>query len=161
MKISDLAALVTVRNHIGVVQNDRASTDKTTVQVLSSIRLQLDKKFVEILTSNDLEGLFTPEIISFTKLSLEGSHLTSPTSSTNKPTVPADYFSAAKEAPVFAVAGLTTDAAEPVVIADPVNVDVKPLNKPKPEAPPVDEELVKRIAEEKAALKKKAKKADK
>jgi hypothetical protein len=145
MKISDLAALVTVRNHIGVVQNDRASTDKITVQVLSSIRLQLDKRFVEILTSNDLEGLFTPEIISLT----------------NKPTVPADYFSAAKEAPVFAVAGLTTDAAEPVVIADPVNVDVKPLNKPKPEAPPVDEELVKRIAEEKAALKKKAKKADK
>ena len=141
MKISDLAALVTVRNHIGVVQNDRAATDKAAVQVLSNIRLQLDKKFVEILTSNDIEGLFTPEIISLT----------------NKPSNPTDYFSAAKEAPVFAVAGLTTEAETPVVISEPINVDEKPLNKPK-EIPAEDAELSKRIAEEKAALKKKGKK---
>lgn len=141
MKISDLAALVTVRNHIGVVQNDRAATDKSAVQVLSNIRLQLDKKFVEILTSNDLEGLFTPEIISLT----------------NKATLPTNYFSAAKESPVFAVAGLTTAAEEIVAIPEPINVDKKPLNKPK-EIPSEDAELSKRIAEEKAALKKKGKK---
>lgn len=51
MKISDLAALVTVRNHIGVVINDKSASDRGDFRALDTVRLALDKKFVEVVKS--------------------------------------------------------------------------------------------------------------
>lgn len=49
MKLSDLAALVTVRNHILTVINDKSVTEKGEHRYLNKVRLELDKKFVSIM----------------------------------------------------------------------------------------------------------------
>jgi hypothetical protein len=55
MKISDLAALVTVRNHILTVINDKSVTNRDEFQPLNKVRIALDKKFVEIIKSFSYE----------------------------------------------------------------------------------------------------------
>lgn len=51
MKISDLAALVTVRNHILTVINDKTVTNRDEFQPLNKVRIALDKKFVQAVKS--------------------------------------------------------------------------------------------------------------
>jgi hypothetical protein len=55
MKISDLAALVTVRNHILTVINDKSVTNRDEFQPLNKVRIALDKKFVDIVKSFSYE----------------------------------------------------------------------------------------------------------
>lgn len=73
MKLSDLAALVTVRNHILTVINDKSVTEKGEHRYLNKVRLELDKKFVSIMKSYakaddekvvaDVESLFPNELL--------------------------------------------------------------------------------------------------
>jgi hypothetical protein len=55
MKISDLAALVTVRNHILIVINDKSVTNRDEFQPLNKVRIALDKKFVDIVKAFSYE----------------------------------------------------------------------------------------------------------
>lgn len=63
MKISDLAALVTVRNHINVVMNDKGVSSKDDFRPLNDIRIKLDKKFIVVLRETNIDDLFTDQII--------------------------------------------------------------------------------------------------
>jgi hypothetical protein len=63
MKISDLAALVTVRNHINVVMNDKGVSSKDDFRTLNDVRVKLDKKFIEVLKGTDVEDLFPNELL--------------------------------------------------------------------------------------------------
>lgn len=58
MKITDLAALVQVRNHILTVINDKSVTNRDEFRPLNEARMKLDKKFVEAVKTLDVETLF-------------------------------------------------------------------------------------------------------
>ena len=58
MKLTELAALVQIRNHISVVINDKSVTNRNEFTPLNSARILLDKKFVEIVKSLDTNDLF-------------------------------------------------------------------------------------------------------
>ena len=66
MKISDLADLVVVRNHINVVieaassvrRNEKGDIDKSEFRALNNARLLLDQKFVEAIRALDFDNLF-------------------------------------------------------------------------------------------------------
>lgn len=62
MKITDLAALVQVRNHILTVINDKSVTNREEFRPLNDARLRLDKKFVEIVKDLDADSIFPNEI---------------------------------------------------------------------------------------------------
>ena len=47
MKLIDLANLVTVRNHILNVVNDRSLVNKEDGRILHNVRVSIDKKFVQ------------------------------------------------------------------------------------------------------------------
>jgi hypothetical protein len=55
----DLSKLVDVRNHIQTVVNDRGVTDKNDVNTLHKIRVQLDKKFIELVKEINVDELNT------------------------------------------------------------------------------------------------------
>jgi hypothetical protein len=57
----DLSKLVDVRNHIQTVVNDRGVTDKNDVNTLHKIRIQLDKKFIELVKEINVDDLNTEE----------------------------------------------------------------------------------------------------
>jgi len=61
MKIADLAALVSVRNHILVVINDKSVTNRADFAVLNTARMNLDKKFVEGVKGLNMDALFAVE----------------------------------------------------------------------------------------------------
>ena len=61
MKISDLAAIVTVRNHIQVVINDKSVTSKDDFRPLFDAKSKLDKKFIEVVKNLDFNDLLTEE----------------------------------------------------------------------------------------------------
>jgi hypothetical protein len=63
MKISDLAALVTVRNHINVVMNDKGVSGKDDFRPLNDMRIKLDKKFIEVLRETNIDDLFPNELL--------------------------------------------------------------------------------------------------
>ena len=63
MKISDLAALVTVRNHINTVMNDKGVSSKDDFRPLNDIRIKLDKKFIEVLRGTSIDDLFPNELL--------------------------------------------------------------------------------------------------
>lgn len=63
MKISDLAALVQVRNHILTVINDKSVTNRDEFKPLNEARLKLDKKFVEIVKDLDIDSIFPNELV--------------------------------------------------------------------------------------------------
>lgn len=63
MKISDLAALVQVRNHILTVINDKSVTNRDEFKPLNEARLKLDKKFVEIVKDIDVDSMFPNELL--------------------------------------------------------------------------------------------------
>jgi hypothetical protein len=58
MNISDLAALITVRNHINVVMNDKGVSSKDDFRPLNDFRTKLDKKFISILRETNVDDLF-------------------------------------------------------------------------------------------------------
>ena len=58
MNISDLAALITVRNHINVVMNDKGVSSKDDFRPLNDFRTKLDKKFISILRETNIDDLF-------------------------------------------------------------------------------------------------------
>jgi hypothetical protein len=62
MKISDLASIVAVRNHINVVMNDKSVTTKDDFKHLNDARNKLDKKFVAEL-KNDIEDFFSNDLL--------------------------------------------------------------------------------------------------
>lgn len=68
MKITDLAAIVAVRNHITVVINDKGVSNKDDFKVLNSTRVKLDRKFVEALKSFDVDSLFLEQDSSISKI---------------------------------------------------------------------------------------------
>lgn len=57
----DLSKLVDVRNHIQTVVNDRGVTDKNDVNTLHKIRIQLDKKFIELVKEINVDDLNSDE----------------------------------------------------------------------------------------------------
>jgi hypothetical protein len=57
ISLSNLAALVAVRNHIFTVLNDKSACQKSDFQELNKIRLDLDKQFVENLKKLDINSL--------------------------------------------------------------------------------------------------------
>jgi hypothetical protein len=57
MKLSQLASLVTVRNHLFVVIGDRNVINKNEVKQLDEIRRNLDRKFIEAVKALDLDNL--------------------------------------------------------------------------------------------------------
>ena len=63
MKLTELGALVNVRNHIGVVINDKHVTNRDEITLLNTVRRLLDKKFVEAVRSLDLDNLFEKETV--------------------------------------------------------------------------------------------------
>jgi hypothetical protein len=63
MKLSDLAALVTVRNHISTVLNDRGVTNKDEFAVLNKQRVALDKLFVQALKEADVQDLLPRDLL--------------------------------------------------------------------------------------------------
>lgn len=62
MKITDLAALVQVRNHILTVINDKSVTNRDEFKPLNEARLKLDRKFVEIVKDLDADSIFPNEL---------------------------------------------------------------------------------------------------
>jgi hypothetical protein len=58
MKISDLADLVVVRNHIGIVLNDKSVSEKTDFRKLNDIRIKLDKEFIKAVKDLNFDNLF-------------------------------------------------------------------------------------------------------
>jgi hypothetical protein len=62
MKITELAALVQVRNHILTVLNDKSVTNRDEFRPLNDIRLKLDKKFVEIVKDLDVDCIFQNQL---------------------------------------------------------------------------------------------------
>jgi hypothetical protein len=63
MKISDLAAIVSVRNHILTVMNDKTIVNRDEYSVLNQTRIKLDKKFVELVKKVDIENLLPSELL--------------------------------------------------------------------------------------------------
>jgi hypothetical protein len=63
MKISDLASLVTVRNHILTVMGDKSATTKEDFKPLNQARIKLDKRFVEIVKEIDVDDLFPNDLL--------------------------------------------------------------------------------------------------
>jgi len=71
MKISDLADLVVVRNHINVVieamssvrRTEKGDSDKTEFRTLNNTRVKLDQRFVDAIKELDLDNLFPSEYI--------------------------------------------------------------------------------------------------
>ncbi len=63
MKISDLAALVQVRNHILTVINDKSVSNRDDFKPLNDARMKLDKKFVEIVKGLDVDTIFPNELL--------------------------------------------------------------------------------------------------
>jgi len=63
MKITDLAALVTVRNHIATVMNDKSVSGKDDFRPLNDARIKLDKKFIAALKETDVESLFSDNVV--------------------------------------------------------------------------------------------------
>jgi hypothetical protein len=61
MNILDLAAIVTVRNHINTVMNDKSVSNKEDFRPLNEVRVKLDKKFVSVLKELDVETLLSKE----------------------------------------------------------------------------------------------------
>lgn len=57
MNIADLAAIVTVRNHINIVMNDKTVSSKDDFKPLNEARIKLDKKFIEALRNISIENL--------------------------------------------------------------------------------------------------------
>lgn len=57
----DLSKLIDVRNHIQTVVNDRGVTDKNDVNTLHKIRIQLDKKFIELVKEINVDDLNSDE----------------------------------------------------------------------------------------------------
>lgn len=62
MKISELADLVAVRNHISIIIGDKSVCSKDDVRPLNDARIKLDKKFLAELRDVDVEGLFSHPI---------------------------------------------------------------------------------------------------
>lgn len=65
VKIADLAALVAIRNHILTVVNDKSVTNRADYSSLNNIRVNLDKKFVELVKTLDIDTCLvtTPIVI--------------------------------------------------------------------------------------------------
>jgi hypothetical protein len=63
MKITDLAALVQVRNHVLTVINDKSVTNRDDFKPLNEARMKLDKKFVEIVKTLDVDSIFPNELL--------------------------------------------------------------------------------------------------
>lgn len=63
MKITDLAALVQVRNHILTVINDKSVTNRDEFKPLNEMRTKLDKKFVEVVKTLDVDTIFPQEFL--------------------------------------------------------------------------------------------------
>lgn len=61
MNISELASLVTVRNHIYTVINDKSVTKREDYRPLDEKRRELDLKFVQVLLDSEIEGLVPNE----------------------------------------------------------------------------------------------------
>jgi hypothetical protein len=59
MNILELAAIVTVRNHINTVMNDKSVSNKEDFRPLNEVRVKLDKKFVSVLKELDIETCFS------------------------------------------------------------------------------------------------------
>ena len=62
MKISDLAALVAVRNHISVIINDKNLTTRDEVGKLQEARHKLDKIFTKALLEESVDALLPHEL---------------------------------------------------------------------------------------------------
>lgn len=62
MKISDLADLVVVRNHISLIMGDKSICSKDDVRPLNEAKIKLDKKFVAVLKDTDIERLFSDSV---------------------------------------------------------------------------------------------------
>jgi hypothetical protein len=58
MKLSDLANIVVVRNHIGIVLNDKSVSEKTDFRKLNDIRIKLDKEFIKAVKDLNFDNLF-------------------------------------------------------------------------------------------------------
>jgi hypothetical protein len=143
MNINELSAIAHVCEYLGIAINNAGLVSKDDVKILVNKRNLLTKKFIELVKDIDVTDLFSDEKVWLTPI-FDGS-----------------LFRKAKAEPVFVIAGQEND--ENLNIQDPVNVDVVPLNAPK-EIPQEekkevaqDEDLLKRIAEEKATLKTKKK----
>jgi len=63
MKLSDLADLVVVRNHINTVINDKSITSRDDFRPLNNARSKLDQKFVEGIKALDFDNLFYVNIV--------------------------------------------------------------------------------------------------
>jgi hypothetical protein len=63
MNINDLASLVTVRNHIIIVMNDKSVSGKDDFRPLNEVRIKLDKKFIAALKETDLSDLFPSNVV--------------------------------------------------------------------------------------------------
>lgn len=63
MKITDLAALVQVRNHVLTVINDKSVTNRDDFKPLNEVRIKLDKKFVEVVKTLDVDSIFPNELL--------------------------------------------------------------------------------------------------
>jgi NACalpha-BTF3-like transcription factor len=61
MKLSELADLVTVRNHINAVINDQGLVPKTEFKPLYLTRVKLDKKFISAINELDIDKLFSDD----------------------------------------------------------------------------------------------------
>lgn len=49
MKINDLASMVSIRNHIYTVLNDKSVTSRDEFPALNQARIKIDKKFVSVI----------------------------------------------------------------------------------------------------------------
>lgn len=149
MNINELSAIANVCNYLCTAINNTGLSSKDDVKILVNKRNLLTKKFIELVKEVDIDELFN-----------QGKTVKSP-------------FEKAKAEPVFVIAGQGND--EDLNVKDPINVDENQINKPQEgiikndiSEPLVsekqekkiatqDDELLKRIAEEKAALKTKKK----
>ncbi len=61
MKLSALADLVTLRNHINTVINDHSLVSKTDYKPLYLTRVKLDKKFISEINELDIDKLFSDD----------------------------------------------------------------------------------------------------
>lgn len=68
MKITNLAALVLVRNHILTVINDKSVTNRDEFKPLNEARLNLDKKFVKIIKDLDIDAAMSDDYFTVTKI---------------------------------------------------------------------------------------------
>jgi hypothetical protein len=116
MKISDLAALVQVRTHILTVINDKSVTNRDDFKPLNDARMKLDKKFVEIVKTLDMDELLIVKVSGpSTSQDLENLRDIFEASQKGQLNLPFNVQAVAKEA---ALGGRSEDRASSLEIAD-------------------------------------------